>query len=162
MTPCPRCGGEIADQAAVCKHCGAALGLPRRPKGLTAIAIVTLALGALGMLSMFESAEPEVHFGIGVPATLEWAYMTAMSLLFFWTGVGILRLKYWAARAFCGIVVFISVDATVCWLVDLPREVHTGVELRAALVGGTVAIGAFLGVAVYVWKRRHFCVASGF
>jgi len=52
MAICHSCSGEISEGAVVCRHCGAQLGVPKRPKGVTVIAVLTLIGAGLSLLAL--------------------------------------------------------------------------------------------------------------
>ena len=138
---CPKCSGQIAAGAVVCRHCHARLGRGKRPAGITVLAV---ALGALALLFACGVANGEESVTL---RAVFGAHAAALTL----TSVGIFLL-----RRFALVCLSLMLGVLACeWFVagatarpDVPGQ---------ALMYAAILIVMLLGsVGWYAWTRRHY------
>jgi len=165
MAACRQCGQEIADDAAVCEHCGALVGAVRRPPGVTVIAILVLVGAGLAILAVPAlKAEFSALLGIRVPVFLAQVVMLVFAGLSIYCGVGLLQLKRVAKTIYIWVAVYDIVDSLVCGSVltstipdSLPSQMRP-MFFTSVWVGVVVGVGLNAFILYYLLSRRKYFV----
>ena len=152
MSTCSACGKSVAEKAIVCKHCGARLGRPPRPVGVTVIAILVL-IGVVSQLFAVIAARWETSFLFGrhVPPTVFRVVTAAMAALSLYCGIGLLRQRAVARRV------------TILYLVvGVVGSILNASVMSRMLGGGASWTGVILSVALngyiiyYLIRRKDY------
>lgn len=162
MKPCPECGGMIALEAAICKHCGASIAKPMIPVGVKIVGILSI-LGGLGILGQtFGSFPVALLFGIEIPLGLAKVIRGAVGLGSIALGVGLLRQMEIARRYGLWFLVITTIEGAAS-VVYLASEIsslygYMADDIVNQLYGGAAMNVLINGYIVYylVKKKDYF------
>ncbi len=163
MTYCTNCGQEIADGAVVCKHCNATLGTPKRPTGVTVLAVLLYIGGVFSLIGSFSIQEYNSYvLGINVPVAIATFVSLAGAILAFYCGYGFLKLQRKAREIYLYWIYFAIANSILqLFAVNKIIENTPGVYGRdVASMATTIAIitvlfmVAFQGYILYYLIRR--------
>jgi DNA-directed RNA polymerase subunit RPC12/RpoP len=166
MAICNSCGREIAEGAVVCKHCGARLGVPKRPKGVTAIAVLCFIGAGMSLLAL-PALNPmnSILLGFRVPVNLMRSIGVIGIGLSIYCGVGFLKLKASARKIYLWWALYSIVQSVISPIVLWPYIKDMGASnevIIGALVG--MVVGTIIGLALYgyilyyIFRRRDYFV----
>jgi predicted nucleic acid-binding Zn ribbon protein len=114
---CPKCGKEIVEGATICKHCHEVLGKPKRPKGVTIIAILILLGSVIGFFSVISLTEmTSIILGIRVPVGFAKFFLFLIQGVGIYCGIGFLKQLAMARKVY----IWISIYGIVNSLISTP------------------------------------------
>lgn len=114
MTTCPSCKKEIAKGAVVCKHCGATLGTPERPTGVTVIAILCFVSALLSIVALVSLEKyTSIILGMNVRVIVAQLHAVVMACISVYCGVGLLKLKEVSRKIFIIYALYSLVGSTL-------------------------------------------------
>jgi len=146
MLSCPKCGKEIADGATVCKHCHAEIGTPKRPKGVTVIAVLTLLGSAFSLLAIFNLNEMNsIILGLRVPVALARIVTLVFSGVGIYCGIGFLKQMALARK----IYIWVAIYGIINQLISTPVLMNS-MRLPDNVKGGMI-VGMIIGIAISGW-----------
>lgn len=152
--PFTDCGQSVADDAAYCRHCQRYFKRPRRPRGLTAVAIVLVITAMPGFGAAFKQRVPEFAAGLAAWQTLH--------LL---AGAGIYLQREIARKI---VVVLLILDAVAVFggllltFADMPLSMEQvtsqSMHMARATMAVVTAIQLTLSIYIirYLKRRREF------
>ncbi len=162
---CPQCGQAIMAGAILCKHCGAQLGTPQRPKGVTWLAVL-LFVGTVVCLVSIPGQRPVSSFflGVQVPVPFTQFLLLVSAGIDAFCGYGFLKLKRSAMRLYIGF----SCYGILNTLASLPASYSLAMRLNpyaeSSTVLGPVIAMVVLGLAFsgfiiyYLVSRKDYFV----
>jgi len=170
MTTCPSCKKEIAEGAVICKHCGAKLGTPERPKGVTLIAGLSFvgavfALFALPSLNSYNS----IILGMRVPVELAQLHAVIGIILSVYCGIAFLKLKetgrkvylYYGAWSILNTIIAMFVLPSI--LRDMPEMRYLPSyayeqEIIVVIGSGLLSLALIGNILYYLIRRKDYFV----
>lgn len=162
MAFCTSCGKEIAEGAVICKHCGAKLGIPKRPGGVTFLGVISIISGAFGIIESIVSLS-NLGFrnfgyilGARVPYELEIMINLAVSVLTLLCGIGFLQLKKIARQVYIYIGSFGILNAILTYPVLLDDVRKSERALLIVIMIVTILITGY--ILYYVIRRKDYFV----
>lgn len=158
MASCPKCGKEIAEGASVCKHCHAEIATPKRPTGVTVIAVLTLLGSAGGLLTMLSLNEMNsIILGLRVPVVLARIETLVFAGVGIYCGIGFLRQKALARKIYIWVVLFGIINTLISTPVlinSMPLPDHVkGPTMISSMIGGPAIFGWIL---FYLIRRKDY------
>ncbi len=157
MASCPKCSQEIADGASVCKHCHAEIGKPKRPTGVTVIAILTLLGSVFGLFAIFGLNETNsIILGIRVPVIIARAFGLIGNGIGIYCGIGFLKQLALARKVYIWVAIYGIANSLITTPVlmntmRLPDEVKTGM-----IIGMIIGVGITGWILYYVVRRKDY------
>lgn len=160
MIPCPKCGKEIAEGAIICKHCGAEFGTPKRPTGITVIAVLCFIGAAISLLAL-----PSVNritsliLGIRVPVPLYQLFGVAGAGLAIYCGVGFLQLREIARKIYLYWAIFSVLNSVISPLVVISTMRRIRDEVMVGIVIGIIiGVGIYGYILYYLVRRKDYFI----
>lgn len=170
MAICQSCSGEIAEGAVVCKHCGAQIGVPTRPKGVTVIAVLLFISAALSLFSLPSlNVYNSIILGMRVPVLLTQLHLVIGTILAVYCGVAFLQLKKigrtvylyygtWSIlNGLIGIFVMPSIIREMPEMRRLPASALEG-TIIGGVIGGLIGIALSGYILYYVIRRKDYFI----
>jgi len=143
------------------------LGVPKRPKGVTVIAVLCF-IGAGGSLLALPTIDStnSVLLGIRVPVIVMQLVGLIMAGLSVYCGVGFLKLKALAREIYLWVAIFGIANMVISYPVilssmNLPRNLPSG-AYESMIVGGIVGMIIVLAlqgyILYYLFRRKDYFV----
>lgn len=159
MTIHQSCGGEIAEGAVVCKHCGAQLGVPKRPKGVTVIAVLCFIGAGFSLLALptIDSTN-SVMLGLRVPVIVVQLVGLIMVGLSVYCGVGFLKLKALARQIFLWTAIYSIVQTVTSSPVILSSMNVPSEAIVPGIVGMIFGLALYGYILYYLFRQKDYFV----